>query len=380
MANPTVKSGIAQESNLAFAIWVSPDVVGGSGGWDAKNAVRYSPWGTLTGTALGTSGKNGLASGATNCGLQLGPSNDHTGTPFDFTDVTWTVLLLCRPLNAGTTTIFQNRSAWSPNYGTFFDHSGTFLEGMFRGNATGVSVSSGSGVAVANQAMTLAMVCDATSLKVFKNGTQVASIAHSQTAQVYGSDTRIAALFNYAQARGASANPCEIFSCVGWNVALSAAELQTFGTTEAALLAGDFYTAAFEFGGGIPTLTVSEGVHGHTADPVVLSTLGTLTVVDGTHGHTTDSITLTAVSNGTITIPGVSDWETGLLKTGQTGVQVDIYNRATGALVIRKTGLATHATTADCVVFDAAIVASTTYRVVTLFADGSLGVWDYTAA
>lgn len=89
-------------------------------------------------------------------------------------------------------------------------------------------------------------------------------------------------------------------------------------------------------------------------------------------------IVSSAVS-GTITIPAVRDWGTGNLKLAQTGVQVDIHNRTTGALVVRKTGQTTHATTGVCTVSDPAIVAGTTYEVVTRFADGSLGVWDYTA-
>lgn len=83
---------------------------------------------------------------------------------------------------------------------------------------------------------------------------------------------------------------------------------------------------------------------------------------------------------GTITIPAVKDWGTGNLKTAQTGVQVDIHNISTGALVVRKTGQTTHATTGVCVVQDATIADATTYEVITRFADGSKGMWDYTAS
>jgi len=82
---------------------------------------------------------------------------------------------------------------------------------------------------------------------------------------------------------------------------------------------------------------------------------------------------------GTITIPAVRDWGTGNLKTSETGVQVDLHNISTGVLVVRKTGQTTHAATGVCVVKDASITSGTTYRVTTLFADGSLGVWDYAA-
>lgn len=133
-------------------------------------------------------------------------------------------------------------------------------------------------------------------------------------------------------------------------------------------------------GGGTPSLVVSDGAHAHTADNLALTIIGTLSIADASHAHTVDSLTLTAAVNGTITIPAVRDWGTKALKTGQTGVQVDIRNIATGALVVRKTGQTTHATTGVCVVTDAAIVAGTTYEVVTRFADGSRGMWDYTAS
>ena len=132
-------------------------------------------------------------------------------------------------------------------------------------------------------------------------------------------------------------------------------------------------------GGGTPELVPSAAAHAHTADNVTLNTLLTLSIANATHAHAADSITITAVSNGTITIPAVKDWGTGNLKTGETGVQVDIRNISTGALVVRKTGQTTHGTTGVCVVTDASIVAGTTYEVVTRFADGSKGMWDYTA-
>lgn len=91
------------------------------------------------------------------------------------------------------------------------------------------------------------------------------------------------------------------------------------------------------------------------------------------------SATLSSTSGGTITIPAVRDWSTGNLKAGSSGVQVDIRNISTGALVVRKAGQTTHGTTGVCTVTDALIAPGTTYEVVTRFADGSLGVWDYAA-
>lgn len=90
------------------------------------------------------------------------------------------------------------------------------------------------------------------------------------------------------------------------------------------------------------------------------------------------SISSSAVS-GTITLPACRQWETGNLRTGESGVVVIVNNPTTGALVIKKTGLTTHATTGVCVVTDAAIVPGTSYRVTQVLADGSEGTWVYTA-
>ena len=161
-----------------------------------------------------------------------------------------------------------------------------------------------------------------------------------------------------------------------FNKELSLAEISSLYDS----LGADNAFGLVESGAGVPNLTISDGAHSHAADNLSLAVLGTLTIADAAHSHTTDSITLTATTNGTITIPAVRDWGTKALKTGQTGVQVDIRNITTGALVVRKTGQTTHATTGVCVVTDAAIVAGTTYEVVTRFADGSRGMWDYTAS
>jgi len=159
-----------------------------------------------------------------------------------------------------------------------------------------------------------------------------------------------------------------------FNKVLSGAEISDL---HASLAASNVFGLV---GSGTPSLVVSDGTHAHTADNLTLTIIGTLSVADAAHAHTADSITLTATTNGTITIPAVRDWGTKALKVSETGVQVDIRNISTGALVVRLTGQTTHATTGVCVVTDAAIVAGTTYEVVTRFADGSRGMWDYTAS
>ena len=90
------------------------------------------------------------------------------------------------------------------------------------------------------------------------------------------------------------------------------------------------------------------------------------------------SISSSAVS-GTITLPACRQWETGNLRTGESGVVVIVNNPTTGALVIKKTGLTTHATTGECVVTDPAIVTGTNYRATQILPDGSEGTWRYTA-
>ncbi|RIX47490.1 MAG: hypothetical protein D3M94_07395 [Rhodocyclales bacterium GT-UBC] len=88
--------------------------------------------------------------------------------------------------------------------------------------------------------------------------------------------------------------------------------------------------------------------------------------------------TVSGGSAGTITIPPFIDFGTGQLKKGMA-YQVDVRNISTGAHLLRKTGLTTHATTAGGSFSDPALAAGTTYEVVTRLADGSIGVWDYTA-
>lgn len=89
-------------------------------------------------------------------------------------------------------------------------------------------------------------------------------------------------------------------------------------------------------------------------------------------------IVSSAVS-GTITLPACRQWETGNLRTSESGVVVIVNNPTTGALVVNKTGLTTHATTGECVVTDPAIVTGTNYRVTQILPDGSEGTWRYTA-
>lgn len=93
----------------------------------------------------------------------------------------------------------------------------------------------------------------------------------------------------------------------------------------------------------------------------------------------TFTFTIAAAAAGTITLPACRQWETGNLRTSESGVVVIVNNPTTGALVVNKTGLTTHATTGECVVTDPAIVTGTNYRVTQILPDGSEGTWRYTA-
>ncbi len=132
--------------------------------------------------------------------------------------------------------------------------------------------------------------------------------------------------------------------------------------------------------GGASNIAASGGaVASGTATGSMSATAGNISASGGAVASGTATGTMSAAGSGTITIPAVRDWSTGTLKAGASGVQVDIHSISTGALVVRKTGQTTHGTTGVCTVTDALIAPGTTYEVVTRFADGSLGVWDYAA-
>ncbi len=131
---------------------------------------------------------------------------------------------------------------------------------------------------------------------------------------------------------------------------------------------------------GTSDITASGGaVASGTATGSMSAPAGNISASGGAVASGTATGTMSAAGSGTITIPAVRDWSTGNLKAGASGVQVDIHSISTGALVVRKTGQTTHGTTGVCTVTDALIAPGTTYEVVTRFADGSLGVWDYAA-
>lgn len=137
-------------------------------------------------------------------------------------------------------------------------------------------------------------------------------------------------------------------------------------------------------GGGATTheITISNAAQSNTVSDVAIdnAVAGThnITIASAQQGNalSTAAIQQATPGSGTITTPEIRDWETRNLKTSLTGVQVDIRSISTGALIVRKTGLTTHATTAVCVITDAAIPNATLCEVVVRCQDGSVGIWD----
>lgn len=91
------------------------------------------------------------------------------------------------------------------------------------------------------------------------------------------------------------------------------------------------------------------------------------------------SAQFTTASPPTITITDLKDLTTGTLRANETGITAIINNVTTGALVVKLTGL-TSTAGGDMSISDAALVASTQYRVTIILSDGSEGTWKYTAA
>lgn len=310
MANPTLGASIPQSSFVKAALWVSPDVVGGSGAWDAKNSVRYAPWGTLTSTQLGSTSQYGLAcSGATNSGIDLGLANLHTSTPFDVSGSELTIIVCGSADNTGVLKFIQNCNGYSPYDGWFLGANSTYLQGSI---APLTSPSSSSNSSPTGEVAVYALTYDGTNAKVWKNGTQVGTIASTGNLSYNSSGERRAALFNLAQAHGSNAVAQKIFGAIVYNKALTQAELQTFGTTNSAILAGAFHTTAFDFGGSGTsatasgaTLTGTSSISGGSASGQVNATalgatLGgtsSLTAGSASGGAATGTFTFDAVEN-----------------------------------------------------------------------------------
>ncbi len=200
----------------------------------------------------------------------------------------------------------------------------------------------------------------------------------------YGGTSQQVGLLSYVitPAAGGNAAPTFIGPNIGNQTGTVGTPLSSY-TVSDSFSDGDALTFS-AIGSWPPGITVSSaGIISGT--PTTAGTYETLKVrATDTAANTVDSdtfsFTIAAVAvDGTITIPAVRDWGTGNLKVAQTGVQVDVLSVASGNLVVRKTGQTTHATTANLVVTDAAIVAGTLYGVIDRYPDGSKGYWEYTA-
>ena len=296
MANPTVKSTIPQAANVKAALWVSPDVEGGSGAWDAKNGVRYAPWGTLSSVALGATGINGLsAPGGTNCGIALGLVSGHTTTPFDITGTQFT-LVVCVSA-AGSSVFIQNRGTYTPRDGWSLGVEST---SYLMGRLDPLTVANGGASSLtANATCIYALTYDGANSKLYKNGTLIQTQANTASLS-YATVSRRAALFNNYQSFGGSAGAQKIFGAVVYDKALTLEEVQSFGISTAEADAGSFHAAAFDFGGSGSTDATADGV---TLTGTATLTPGTATGGAGAVDATADGVTLT----GTATLtPGTA--------------------------------------------------------------------------
>lgn len=85
-----------------------------------------------------------------------------------------------------------------------------------------------------------------------------------------------------------------------------------------------------------------------------------------------------STTQGTLSTPPLKN-NSGTLLTGETGISAFVYNVATGALVVAKTGLVTNGSGVVSIT-DPAILAGTTYRVVVVLSSGAEGMDKVTAA
>lgn len=91
------------------------------------------------------------------------------------------------------------------------------------------------------------------------------------------------------------------------------------------------------------------------------------------------SATATMTGTGTITVLAITEWETGNLQPGLSGITVWVNDEETGELVAKLTNQTSHATTADCSISHAAFVPGHDYSVRTRLASGAQYTWTYTA-
>lgn len=303
MANPTLKTSAPGYASIVAALWVSDDVdqsgTPSKGAWDAKNSVFYPAWGgaSMTGVALGSTTRRGLASSAANCGIDLGLTNNHTGTIFDLAGPELTVVALYRRTTTGTAMVIQNQESYgSGGYcGWSLSPSGTAsLTARVRAGVTPPGVEVAAAYTTTNPVGELVcVVYDRSSTvtnRIWKNGTQVAGGSASPntdpiTYGVPGSYLRRAALFNYPESRTFTAGPIELFAVIvysdgDWTTGGSA--LTPIGASEAALLGGSFHNAYFDFGDGPPPDTTAPNLSSPTGTKTGATTAsGTVSTDEG---------------------------------------------------------------------------------------------------
>jgi len=133
-------------------------------------------------------------------------------------------------------------------------------------------------------------------------------------------------------------------------------------------------------------ILVNDADSGLLADGVILVAAGSNPapqLVTGANSQQVNQVISGSVSagSGTLQIPPLSEWETGNLLPGQTGITVWINDEESGALVLKLTGLSTAAITAAfSPISDVSLVPGNAYSVRTRLANGAQYTWTYVAS
>jgi hypothetical protein len=292
MTNPTVNSSIPQLASLQSLLYISPDCTAGAGAWDAKNSVFWPLTGSsaagspFSSVACGTSGKNGLhAPDGLTENIDLNTDWNQTNSGWELTSASWTIMMMVRPTAASAAYFLLNRDiqGYAAGPGGNFTQDGYYVTRDASGYLNFVAVTQPSfgtiygnaGSCPTNQLVTIFAVSNNGVTTLYTYGTASSSTQGSGGQVLAFSDRspsqRRPALF--ASPTGTSAQ-CDQFIAASWTTALTTTEMQSFGTTEAALLGGSAYATAFNFGSTV-TLTGSNLAQANNVTSGAISSGGT---------------------------------------------------------------------------------------------------------
>ena len=394
MANPTVNTSVVNYSTLRSAMFVSDQIdqagTATKGAWDALVSVFWPVAGTasdLTPVTCGSTSVNGLQSTAgTDTGIRLAPAANLTTSVWEQYGVgPWTLVIMVRRPTSGAGVLLDNIDYYGSGYGyAFYILADGSIQCVTKGPSSNGFPQSAAGTLADGETAVIAAVFDNTgSFKLYKNGTQVAASTPPAGSPTFtGAGDRRASFFDpdapSTAGAGSTAGNVVIFGALWYSSLLTAANLATFGTTQANVLAGSFYTAAFN--GLVSTATTAtiattldNSVFVGSANPAASSSAAIITtladaVFSGSAAQQPGTVTTYPFSRNNGFSP-VS------LPNNALAVLSDDANlvRIAGSAAV---GMSAGGTLSYGV---AGIVPGTAYIVVTREADGKLGVERYTA-